>query len=205
MKSIYTTPYEDAIDECVKRHFGVKEILMKKVTNLALTLCTAAFMQAHGASAEPQATAKIMDTEGNRVGNAALTTTDKGVKVQVNVEGLEVAGGSLHGIHLHQVGKCKPPFESAGDHFNPLGHKHGYLRPNGPHAGDLPGIWIEANGNARYAYTTDLVTLKKGKRALLDANGAAIVIHAEPDNYLTGTSGSAGDPIACGVITASSG
>jgi Cu-Zn family superoxide dismutase len=36
--------------------------------------------------------------------------------------------------------------------------------------------------------------------ALVDADGAAIVIHAEPDDYRTDPSGNSGARIACGVI-----
>ena len=37
---------------------------------------------------------------------------------------------------------------------------------------------------------------------MLDADGAAIVIHATRDNYLTDPSGDSGARIACGVIIA---
>jgi Cu-Zn family superoxide dismutase len=40
-----------------------------------------------------------------------------------------------------------------------------------------------------------------GEAALLDADGAALVIHAGPDDYQTDPAGNAGDRIACGVIT----
>lgn len=148
-----------------------------------------------------RAKAQMMSLDGEKIGNALLITTGKGLEVQVNLSGFESAANSEHAVHVHQTGKCEPAFDAAGDHFNPFDHNHGYLSLNGPHAGDLPNIWIEANGNATYTYTTDLITLKAGKRAILDGDGAALVIHERPDNYLTGTSGGAGDPIACGVIT----
>jgi Cu-Zn family superoxide dismutase len=186
-----------------------KEMLMKQVTGFVLALFTAAsasaFAQAEAAGTNAQATAEIMDTEGKVVGNAALTTTDKGVEVQVNLRNFQSAADSEHGLHIHQMGKCKPTFDAAGDHFNPLDHHHGYLRLDGPHAGDLPNIWVEANGSARYSYTTNLIALKEGKRAILDADGSALIIHAKPDDYLTGSSGATGDPIACGVITSAAG
>ena len=30
-----------------------------------------------------------------------------------------------HGMHIHDVGVCKPPFDSAGPHLNPAGKQHG--------------------------------------------------------------------------------
>jgi len=39
-----------------------------------------------------------------------------------------------------------------------------------------------------------------GDGAMLDADGAAFVIHAGPDDMKTDPSGNSGDRIACGVI-----
>ena len=41
-----------------------------------------------------------------------------------------------HAFHIHAVGKCEPPFTSAGPHFNPGGKKHGMEAAEGAHAGD---------------------------------------------------------------------
>ncbi len=147
-----------------------------------------------------RAVAELVNVQGTKVGHALFVRTEKGLEVQVDLRGFESAANSEHAVHVHQVGKCQPTFDAAGDHVNPFDHNHGYLSPNGPHAGDLPNIWVEANGNATYSYTTNLITLKEGSRAILDGDGAALVIHAQPDDYLTDPSGSAGDRIACGVI-----
>jgi Cu-Zn family superoxide dismutase len=45
-----------------------------------------------------------------------------------------------------------------------------------------------------------LVSLE-GERSLLDGDGSALVIHAQPDDYTTDPAGDAGDRIACGVVT----
>jgi Cu-Zn family superoxide dismutase len=37
---------------------------------------------------------------------------------------------------------------------------------------------------------------------LLDADGAAVVIHAQPDDYKTDPAGNAGARIACGMVVA---
>ena len=53
--------------------------------------------------------------------------------------------------------------------------------------------------------TTTRVTLSDGLLSLLDADGSAIIIHANPDQGITGEpkSGLSGGPrVACGVIMA---
>jgi Copper/zinc superoxide dismutase (SODC) len=44
-------------------------------------------------------------------------------------------GRAPNAFHIHEIGKCDLPFESAGEHFNPTGKQHGKDNPNGPHAG----------------------------------------------------------------------
>ena len=93
-----------------------------------------------------------------------------------------------------------PVFESAGDHFNPTKAQHGSANPRGPHAGDLPNITIDANGRGHLEATLKRVSIETGARSLFDADGSAIVIHADPDDLRTDPSGNSGARIACGVI-----
>jgi superoxide dismutase, Cu-Zn family len=142
------------------------------------------------------ATATIRDLAGVRVGTATLTDTYSGVLVVGSVTGL---GLGSHGIHIHAVGKCDAPFTSAGAHFNPLGKQHGFENPNGPHLGDMPNIDTPAAGTLRFELLLPGVTLK-GNNPLLDADGAAILLHSARDDYKTDPSGDSGSRIACGVI-----
>lgn len=144
------------------------------------------------------ATATIRDLNGARVGTATLTDTYAGILVVGSVQNL---GLGAHGIHIHGVGKCDPPFTSAGPHFNPLGKQHGFENPNGPHLGDMPNIDTPAAGALRFEVLLTGMTLK-GNNRLLDAGGAAIVIHAARDDYKTDPAGDSGSRIACGVIVA---
>ena len=110
-----------------------------------------------------------------------------------------VAPGT-YGIHLHAVGKCDAPFESAGPHFNPGNHKHGMMSGEG-HAGDMPNLHVPQSGELVVEVLNSAVTLAKGKpNSLLDNDGASLVIHAKADDYKSDPAGNAGDRVACGVI-----
>ena len=76
---------------------------------------------------------------------------------------------------------------------------HGLLNPDGVHDGDLPNIYAAADGTAKAEIFTTLVELE----TLLDDDGSAVVIHAQPDDHLTQPIGGAGDRVACGVIEGS--
>jgi len=99
-----------------------------------------------------------------------------------------------HGFHLHETGACSPDFEAAGGHFAPDGNAHGYFSESGPHAGDLPMIHVDTDGNAMADFYTQLTSLD----ALMDDDGAAAIVHAEPDTYRDPSE--TGDRVACGVI-----
>ena len=42
---------------------------------------------------------------------------------------------------------------------------------------------------------------KQGMNVITDADGAAVVLHAKPDDYRTDPDGSSGERIVCGIIT----
>jgi Cu-Zn family superoxide dismutase len=146
------------------------------------------------AGAEASAAATIKDASGRAVGTATLTEMPTGTLLRVWFRGLPAG---THAFHVHAVGKCVPPFKSAGGHYNPTGAKHGILVEGGPHAGDMPNIHVPASGDL------DIEVLNTGLKLdarLFDADGAAIVLHAKGDDYRSQPSGAAGARIACGVI-----
>ena len=150
------------------------------------------------AFAADQASAVLKDAAGSEVGKATLLATPSGTLLTLE---LTAAPPGAHGFHIHTTGKCEPPdFASAGGHFNPDETKHGLLNPEGPHAGDMPNIHVPENGKLTVEVLNPLVTLSK-ESALLDEDGSALVLHADPDDYMTDPAGHAGGRIACGVIT----
>jgi Cu-Zn family superoxide dismutase len=117
--------------------------------------------------------------------------------LRVSLKGLPAGERAFH---IHAVGKCEAPFETAGGHFNPGNHKHGKLAGEG-HAGDMPNLTIPQNGQLQVEIVNTAVTLDKGKpNSVFQPAGTAIVIHAGTDDYASDPAGNAGDRIACGVI-----
>jgi len=153
---------------------------------------------AAGQAASDSAKAILQDANGKKVGEATLEETPHGVLVNLSLMGLPAG---VHAFHIHETGKCEPPFATAGGHFNPGGKKHGLKSAEGMHAGDMPNLDIPESGTLRAQVLVAGVTLKPGANSVLDADGSALVIHAGPDDYATDPTGNAGGRIACGVVT----
>jgi Cu-Zn family superoxide dismutase len=107
----------------------------------------------------------------------------------------------VYGVHIHTVGRCDPPdFASAGPHWNPSGQQHGRNNPQGTHLGDLPNMMVGADGRGTLEIKVAGASLAGRGAALLDDDGATIVMHERPDDYRTDPSGNSGARIACGVF-----
>ena len=141
----------------------------------------------------------LRDGSGRTVAVAQLIPATEGVQVVLSANGLPAG---VHGVHIHQTGLCDAPdFTTAGGHFNPANRQHGTENPNGPHAGDLPNLTVDANGQGSLNGTARGVTLEgTGVSSLRKAGGTALVVHASADDYRTDPSGNSGARIACGVI-----
>lgn len=151
------------------------------------------------AMADPGATATVRDAAGRDLGTLTFTDAAGGILVSGRLTGLPPGE---HAMHLHASGDCTPPgFESAGDHWNPTNRQHGTQNPMGPHLGDLSNISVGQDSVATVQAVTPDGSLRGTPHALLDADGAAVIIHAAPDDYQTNPSGGSGNPIACGVIS----
>lgn len=170
----------------------------------------------------PEAEARLKDAKGKDAGRVTLVQYAKGVLVRGELSGLPQG---WHAIHVHETGRCEPGFDAAGGHFNPTGAKHGFEQ-QGPHAGDLPNVFVSSDGTARFETITRELSIggQPGMAGAggatsgatsgastsgaadaaapnaLDGDGASIVLHAKPDDYRTDPSGGSGDRIACGVI-----
>lgn len=179
-----------------RRHRGLALLAL-----VAASIVGTGSVTAGGAS---RASASIVDANGSTIGFATFTEDATGrVHVNVHVDGLTPG---LHGAHLHAVGSCVgPAFTSAGGHHNPLGAQHGLDNPLGAHAGDLENLIVNVHGRGHLDVTTELARLSAGPTTLFDADGSAIVIHADEDDQVTNPTGNSGARVACGVIVAKGG
>lgn len=151
------------------------------------------------------ATAVLRDASGATIGRVVLTASGNSTIVAARVNGLTTG---FHGFHVHAVGQCVAPFTTAGGHHNPAGAGHG------DHAGDMPVLMAQGSGTANSVVQTDRFTLA----SLFDADGSAIIVHADRDNLAhiparysaagvpgpdaaTLATGDAGARFACGVVT----
>lgn len=178
----------------------MKRLLMSAAGLAALAGCMAndGMEPMDNGASMATATADIRDGAGRSVGTA--TATQSGDSIRISIESTGLPQGA-HGAHVHMVGSCVPPaFTSAGDHWNPTGREHGKDNPNGMHMGDLPNLLVGTEGRGTLEYTIPGAWVSGGAMPLLDADGAAIVIHAGADDYRTNPSGNSGARIACGVF-----
>ncbi|WP_142849884.1 superoxide dismutase family protein [Telmatospirillum sp. J64-1] len=153
--------------------------------------------QEAAASDQPDMIVPMRTGDGTPLGNVALIDTPSGLLLQVRL--IDLQPGE-YGFHIHETGRCDPPdFQTAGAHFNPTGAEHGFKREQ-YHLGDLPNLIVAEGGHAYADLFAYGVSLAGGEYPLRDGDGAALMIHAGPDDYFTDPSGHSGDRIACGVI-----
>jgi len=64
----------------------------------------------------------------------------------------------------------------------------------------LPNITIPADGKLETQIMVAGMLQWQGEGGILDGDGASIVIHANPDDYMTDPSGNSGARIACATL-----
>jgi Cu-Zn family superoxide dismutase len=145
----------------------------------------------------------LVSADGARqaIGEVTVDETPYGLTFTPNLQSLPPG---VHGFHVHANGSCAPAMkdgvktaaEAAGGHFDPKKTgKHLGPYANG-HLGDLPAIYVTADGMANYPVLAP--RLKK----LSEVKGHALMIHAGSDNHsdMPKPLGGGGDRVACGVI-----
>ena len=167
------------------------------MTRLLATLAALTLAGTAAAQTGQTASAAFVDGDGQPNGTAALTQTPAGVFIELELSGLPAE--SWVAFHIHEVGTCEAEagHESAGGHFNPPGADHGFKVDSGFHAGDMPNLYVPADGTLRAHVLNAFVQLDGDAAAI---RGRALMIHAEADDYESQPSGNAGDRIACAPI-----
>ena len=164
-------------------------------TAFAALLATASAQAMTAEAATGPVHADLKNGGGQTVGAVTLTEAPKGVLLRIEAKGLTPG---WHGVHIHEKGDCsKADFTSAGGHTHGAAAAvHGLRNPAANETGDLPNIHVGADGAGAAEMFTTFTTLG----ALKDADGSAIVVHANPDDYMTQPIGGAGPRVACAVV-----
>ena len=157
-----------------------------------------------GAQASPGEASAVLKGASGDIGSVKIHEGRTGVLLHVEVSGLTPGWRAMH---FHAAGDCSDPkFMSSGGHINDpmMKRPHGLLNIEGPDFGDLPNIYVGADGKGMAEAFSTFVSLTGagGRPALLDADGSAVVIHAGPDDYVTQPIGGAGARVACGALKA---
>jgi superoxide dismutase, Cu-Zn family len=172
---------------------GVLTVTLAMVTGCVRPGDTATAATASGQGA---ATALLRDASGAERGRVTIVPASTG-KLRLTLDASGMPPGT-RAFHVHGTGRCDAPaFTTAGGHWNPAMKQHGRDNPMGAHAGDMPNIDVGADGRA-----TVTAEIDGDLAGLLDADGAAVIVHAAADDYRTDPTGNAGSRLACGVVTA---
>ncbi|MGM9482304.1 superoxide dismutase [Cu-Zn] SodC [Roseateles sp. NT4] len=162
--------------------------------------CLLACSAAHSAEITVSVNMAEKQGDGAAVGTVRIVETPYGLAFYPELKGLPPG---LHGFHIHEKPSCAPaeangatvPAGAAGGHFDPLGtKKHGEPWGDG-HLGDLPPLFVGADGTAGSPVL--------GPRLkLADVKNHALMVHAGGDNHSDHPMplGGGGARVACGVI-----
>lgn len=168
-----------------------------KLLNKALyTAGLAALLSACATTPPGGVSARLEPRSGSTVtGTVVFSPVGENTRVQATVRGLTPGE---HGFHVHEAGDCSAPdASSAKGHFNPTGKGHGHHTAADHHAGDLPNLIADKDGNAKYDVEVSRLHIATGPVGII---GRSIVVHADPDDYRSQPAGNSGKRVACGVI-----
>ncbi len=170
-------------------------------TTCALALAASMSLGAQAFATSPPVYKSLSTTMHNAAGDAtgSIRITEGlngGLLIDIDMSGLEPGWRALH---IHGTGDCSDHtdhFKKAGGHATTAEQEHGFMNVKGPHMGDLPNIWVAADGTVKAQFFTSQIKLAD----LQDADGASFMIHADADDYISTPAGNAGTRLACGVI-----
>ncbi|WP_322889689.1 MULTISPECIES: superoxide dismutase family protein [unclassified Yoonia] len=173
--------------------------MQKLLTSLAIIATAGVAATAQTTDPREMADMQVafLSSDGDDLGIARLTDTDAGLLIQLDLQNLPP--DQWIAFHIHEGGTCdvEDDFESAGGHWDAGSNAHGYLAEGGPHTGDMPNLYVRADGRLLADVFSPWTRLGG------DANnvtGRTLIFHSEPDDYQSQPSGDAGARLACAVI-----
>jgi Cu-Zn family superoxide dismutase len=131
---------------------------------------------------------------GDSVGSVSIIETKYGLLFTPYLHNL--TPGS-HGFHVHQNPSCGSSGMDAGSHLDPANtNKHLGPFNDGGHLGDLPILYVNADG------TATLPVLAPRLRNIKDIEHHSLMIHEGGDNYsdIPEKLGGGGVRMECGVV-----
>lgn len=155
------------------------------------------------AYADTTAEMNMVDAKGigKSVGQVVVSESPYGLVFTPALSGLPPG---VHGFHVHENPSCDAkendaktmvPALAAGGHLDPAGTKRHGLPWGDGHLGDLPALFVEANGSA-----SNPVLAPRLKMA--DLKGRSLMIHVGGDNHADHPAplGGGGPRMVCGVF-----
>jgi superoxide dismutase, Cu-Zn family len=166
------------------------------------------------------AKATLRDASGQEIGTVKFADAGGSTEVRVEVRrGSAVVGDAFHGFHIHanadSAGCVADATQPSNTWFTAVGgHWKSGTQTHGQHVGDMPSVFVNADGGVVTRFTISRIPLG-------ELDGKAVVLHAGADNFgnvplgaaadqyaanaadattKTQNTGNAGDRIACGVI-----
>lgn len=137
---------------------------------------------------------------GASVGSVTISESPYGLVFTPELHGLKPG---VHGFHLHQNGSCDAKEKdgkmvaagAAGGHYDPAATNHHGTPWGDGHLGDLPPLYVTADGMATQAVLAPRLKVS-------DLAGRALMVHAGGDNHADHPAalGGGGGRVACGVI-----
>jgi Cu-Zn family superoxide dismutase len=171
--------------------------LTARLLTLSLALAAAGLAQA----ADSTADVVLKPTVGSATsGSVRFTQQGDQLRIDADIAGLTPG---VHGFHLHEKGDCSAPDgTSAGGHFNPGNHQHGGPQNTAHHGGDFGNITADASGKASLHLSVPISQISLDAGAANSIVGRGLIVHADPDDFVTQPTGNSGKRLACGVVVA---
>ena len=167
-----------------------------KHASLSLMLC------AGSAMADTTVQLSMVDANGvgSSVGQVSISESKYGMVFTPSLKGLPPG---IHGFHLHQNPSCEAkekdgkivPALAAGGHYVPLDTKRHDTPWGEGHLGDLPALFVDAEGNASQPVLAP-------RLKATDIAGRSLMVHVGGDNHADHPAplGGGGVRMACGII-----
>ncbi len=141
--------------------------------------------------AQSGAMTEVKDASGKVLGTAIFTQVADGVRVSGRFQGLPPGP---HGIHVHAVGTCEPPFASAGGHFNPHPATSTASGTGGRPRGRPAQLDDRGRRDPARSAPSRGARPQRRPASLFDADGSALVIHANADDDVSDPARQLGRP-----------